>query len=273
VLKSPTSRWIAGTAALCLALLVLAYLTLVGPRRDEAASLTDQTVAEEQQNDQVQLRTAQLRALYATLPQRRADLAAMLEQMPVTADVPGLVRSLDAVATSSGVSLDAVTPSSATYLDATAGAAGAAPAGGAGSVRPVVVALNLTVHGPYFKDVTFLKKLQTGKRAYLVSGLQVSVADGVVTMTVKGSVYALPGAAQALQAMSGGASTAGATTPAGATTAGGAAQADGTGSSPMGSAAPTGTAAPTAPSGAPTSPAAQPTSPAASAPAAPASTR
>ena len=37
MLKSPTSAVdTAGTAALCLALLVLAYLTLIGPRRDDA---------------------------------------------------------------------------------------------------------------------------------------------------------------------------------------------------------------------------------------------
>jgi hypothetical protein len=137
----------------------------------------------------------------------------------------------------------------------------------------VVVPLNLTVHGPYFKDVTFLKKLQTGTRAFLVTGLQVSVADGVVTMIVKGSVYALPGAAQALQSMAGGVTPAGATQADGPAQPSGAAASGGTGSSPMGSAGGAGTAPSSAPSGAPTSSGAQTTSPAASAPGASVSAR
>ena len=116
MLKSPTSRWTAGAVGLCAALLVLTYLVLVSPRRADADALGEQTAAAEQANSATQLRTAQLRALYATLPQRRQELTTMLAQLPVTADVPGFVRSLDSLAHSSGVVLDGVTPSAGAYV-------------------------------------------------------------------------------------------------------------------------------------------------------------
>ena len=37
--------------------------------------------------------------------------------------------------------------------------------------------MTIAVHGPYFKAVTFLKGLQSAQRAFLVTGLQVTVAE------------------------------------------------------------------------------------------------
>ena len=134
----------------------------------------------------------------------------MLGQVPVTADVPRFVRSLDGLAASSGVTLDTVTPSAAQVLDANGAlVGGGAPhgcgerpgrergrrhghrrhgvAGGAsGAAQVVAVPITVTVHGPYFKAVSFLKELQSGQRAFLVTGLQVAVAGSDVTLTVKG---------------------------------------------------------------------------------------
>jgi hypothetical protein len=72
--------------------------------------------------------------------------------------------------------------------------------------------MTVTVHGPYFKAVTFLKRLQSGQRAFLVTGLQVAVADTDVTLTVRGRIFAVPGAAQALTAGSPSGATPGAST-------------------------------------------------------------
>lgn len=209
MLKSPTSRWSAGAAGLCIALLVLTYLVLVAPRRADADALTEQTAAAEQANDTTQLRTAQLRALYATLPQRRQELTSMLAQLPVTADVPGFVRSLDSMARTSGVTLTGVTPAQGGYVPV-GGAGGTAAAPGTGSdgggadgtVRAVQVPVSVVVKGPYFKAVTFLQRLQSAQRAFLVAGLQVTVSGSDVTLTVKGDIFALPGAAEALKAAS-----------------------------------------------------------------------
>ncbi|MGZ4650371.1 MAG: hypothetical protein ACXV3A_07540 [Kineosporiaceae bacterium] len=241
--SSPTSRWTGGTVAVCLGLVAVSYVTLVGPKRGEASDLEQATATAEQQNDDLQLRTAQLKAQFATLPQRQAELGTMLGQVPVTADVPRFVRSLDGLAASTGVTLDTVTPSAAQVLDANgalvgggaatgaasgpaasaasgpaaSAASGAAAgtgagatiaAGGAsGAAQVVAVPITVTVHGPYFKAVSFLKDLQSGQRAFLVTGLQVAVAGSDVTLTVKGRIFAVPGAAAALTALTSAAPT------------------------------------------------------------------
>ena len=218
MVKSPTSRWVAGAAGVCAALLLITWFVLVGPRRAEAADLTDQAASVAQQNDALQLRTAQLKAQFATLPQRRAELATLIGQLPVTGDVPRFVRSLDALADSAGVSLDGVTPAAGASLSAAPGAgtaAGTAPvAAQQGGLDVVGIPMTVVVRGPYFKTVTFLKGLQSGQRAFLVNGVQVAVAEKEVVLTVRGSVFALPGAAAAID---GTAPTAAATTTTGAT--------------------------------------------------------
>ncbi len=235
MLTSPTSRWVAGTAGVCAALLALTWFALVGPKRAEAAELVERTEATQQQNDALRIRTAQLKAQFATLPQRQAELSQLVGQMPVTADVPRFVRSLDAMATAAGVRLEGITPGAGTPLAAAGapGAAGAAPkpqpaeatapaaaaapgaagtAGAAGSsaggapataMNVVAVPVTVTVRGPYFKAVTFLKSLQTAQRAFLVNGLQVTVADDEVALTIRGRIFALPGAAAALTGVPG----------------------------------------------------------------------
>jgi hypothetical protein len=222
VFTSPTSRWTAGAAAVGLGLVAVTYVAVIGPKRGEAADLADETAAAQQQNDALRIRTAQLKAQFATLPQRQAELRTMLGQIPVTADVPHFVRSLDALAAGAGVTLDAVTPtapqvlgapvaaapaaggiagaSAGTAGGAAPGAAGTAPgAGGTGQV--IAVPITVTVEGPYFKAVTFLKSLQSGQRAFLVNGLQVAVAGSDITLTVRGRIFAVPGEAQALAAL------------------------------------------------------------------------
>ncbi len=243
MLKSPTSRWVAGAAGVCAALLVLTWFVLVGPKRAEAADLADQAASARQQNDSLQIRTAQLKAQFASLPQRQAELTTLVGQMPVTADVPRFVRTLDALAASSGVTLEGLTPGAGARLDAAAAPAGAAGATGAvgatgasgapdavgatgtastpataaggtgGGLDVVQVPMTITVKGPYFATVTFLKGLQTGQRAFLVGGLQVAVEGKAVSLTIQGRVFALPGAAAALAATTAAKAATGATSP------------------------------------------------------------
>ena len=215
MLKSPTSRWTAGAAGVCAVLLALTWFVLVGPKRAEAADLQEQAASARQANDAMQIRTAQLKTQFATLPQWQAELATLVEQMPPTADVPRFVRSLDALAESAGVRLDGVSPGAGESLDAKPGAAGtsgSAPApstGGSTSLDVIAVPMTITVHGPYFKTVTFLKGLQSGERAFLVTGVQVTVDQTGVSLGIRGRVFAVPGAAGGLAGSTGAAAGAG----------------------------------------------------------------
>ena len=222
MLQTRSSRWVAGTLALCLGLLALSYVALIGPRRDEAVLLEEQNLSAQSQNDGLRIKIAQLRAQFVKLPQSQAELAEILRQVPPTADTPKLLRDLDAMAAAAGVTLKSVTPGVAQYL-APAGqagsgqaamgqvsaqvAAGQAATGQAAQV--VAVPQTLLVEGDYFQTVVFLRKLQGEmKRAFLVTGLEITAAaaekasatQGRVNLTITGQTFALPSAAPATPA-------------------------------------------------------------------------
>lgn len=216
MLTSRTARWVAGTTLLCVALLGLSWLFLVSPQRTEAAELRDQNASTQSQNDLLEVKIAQLRAQFAKLPESQAELASILAQMPPDAGMPRLVRDLDAMSKSTGVTLSSVTPGPGQTLTtgtAVPGAAAAAPAATAAATAgtaavdgSTVVAIPVTVavDGDYFQTVAFLKQLQTQMpRAFLVTAVQMSAGNaggadasatgGNVAVTITGKVFALPG--------------------------------------------------------------------------------
>lgn len=201
--QTRSTRWVAGTAAVCLALVALTYVLLVGPRRDEAAQLSDQTVAALDRNDALTLRIAQLRADFVKLPQHQAELVAIQQQITPVADTPTLVRSLTSFARASGVSLESLTPGPSTVLDV---APGAAPGVVAAPGQLVSVPQSLVVKGDFFEAVAFLRSLQSEmKRAFLITGLDVagatagasSATEGEITLTITGNTFVQPTVATA----------------------------------------------------------------------------
>jgi len=239
MLQTRTTRWAALTACACIAVLAVAWLLLISPKRAQAADIQDQAAAARAQNDALEVKIAQLRAQFATLSQNKADLAQVYVQMPKAAQTPEFVRSLDAMANQSGVVLKSITPGPASYLatstgstgstgsgtgsGSASGATGTNPAAGtgsaaagsaAGAVRVVSIPVVIAVHGDYFQTVLFLKKLQVDlPRAFLVTGLQVNQAAGsastggtagIVDLSITGKVFALPDPATPSGSVAGG---------------------------------------------------------------------
>jgi type IV pilus assembly protein PilO len=198
-----TRAWVAGTVVLCLLLVVASYFLLIGPKRAEAADLDLQTESTLSSNAALEVRVAELKAQFAELPDREAELAAVRRALPQDAAIPTLVRDLDALAAAQAVTLMSVTPGVGTVVvdptavvaapaapaDGAAPAEGAAPADGAAAAPTdpaaaaavpagdvlLSVPTSLVVVGGFAEAETFLEKLQTElARAFLVSSLTVT---------------------------------------------------------------------------------------------------
>ncbi len=219
---SKTTAWVAATVALCLVVTLAAWFLLIAPKRADAAETRVQTAATQAANAQLQLEIAELKAQFAELPQRQAELAAVKQAMPEAAQLPTLVRDLDAKAIAAGVTLMTLTPGTTVALagvgaevaapvDPALDTATTTPAGGAADVAApttdtlAAIPVVITVVGNFFNAETFLKSVQTElSRDYLVQGLSIvaekkadagggkpAVTNGDVTMTITGSVFVL----------------------------------------------------------------------------------
>lgn len=220
-----TRTWSAATAALCVLLIVAAYFLLIAPKRAEAADLRDQTVAQDQANQQSRLKIQQLKAQYAELPTKQAELAVIKQQLPDNPALPTLIRTLASMADASGVTLVSLAPApptavvlAAAPVVAPAVAPAAAPAAGAPVTAPVAAApaapttslfgisTTMIIKGDYAASTLFVQKLQaagvakegtqTAKagaqmaRAFLVQSIKVAPNADAATATkaTKGQV-------------------------------------------------------------------------------------
>ena len=216
-----TRTWSAATAGLCVLLILAAYFLLIAPKRAEAADLRDQTVAQDQANQQTQLKTQQLKAQYAQLPAKQAELAVIKQQLPDNPALPGLIRTLSAMADASGVTLVSLAPAPpAPFAGAAAPAApvvAPAAAGTAASAGTQLlgIATTMVVTGDYASSTLFVQKLQAASkasgsqlsRAFLVQSIKLApfatagtgttsaAKKGQVQTTVTGQVFVLKTAA------------------------------------------------------------------------------
>lgn len=202
---SVTRKWSLLASVLVLAILAAGWFLLVSPRRGEAATLRGESVSQEEANARLLQQLSVLKAQQADLPQQRAKLAVMRQQIPSNPALPTLVRSLTAAGRKVGVSIDTMAPAvpvpvvvatpvapavTTTTTDTTTEAGTEADAGAA-AVPAVPVAppapslfqipLTLNVTGSYFELEQFINRLEKLKRSYLVTGFTVTAASGAAS--------------------------------------------------------------------------------------------
>jgi Tfp pilus assembly protein PilO len=225
MIKNSSRTWIAAASALLALVVVAAWLLLISPLRAEAAQHRAQAAGAQAANDLVLARTAELQRQYAGLPDEQLQLDALRAAMPADADLSSLVRGLQSLADSSGVTLMAITPSTAVVP-----AAAASTAAATGPGVTVHVPVEVQVVGSFAKAQLFLRGVQTElPRAFLVEQVDVAAEkpkdadagkpateNGDVTMTVTGSVFVLRAAGDLNSAATsaGAAATGAAATPA-----------------------------------------------------------
>jgi Tfp pilus assembly protein PilO len=145
-----------------IALIVLIVATIILPKASQVRERQGEVDVAKQQQMQLQLRLEQLRALQQEAPKNRRRLAQLDAEIPQTADLPGLIRMLNGIASNSGVDFMTIAPSSPT----------------ASQFNVSVIPTQLNVTGRFFAVDQYLYRLENMPRAAKVTSVQVSPTSG-----------------------------------------------------------------------------------------------
>jgi Tfp pilus assembly protein PilO len=139
-----------------LAVLAGGWFLLVKPVRSDISKVKAQTSQQQQDNDSAQLQLQSMRSIAKNLPAEKAELAVLSQRVPSAVELPALLRSMQALAKSSGVNLLGITPTVP------------APLTNAPGISTVGISLN--VSGGYAEIEQFDSSLEGLQRTFLVSG-------------------------------------------------------------------------------------------------------
>lgn len=152
-----TRKWIALTAVASIAVLAAGWFLLISPKKSSIADMKSQAVTAESNNQGLQTKLAMLKSQSKGLAAENAKLAALAKKIPLTADLPALLRQLAAAATTSNVDLVSLTPAQPVALTAAPGVN--------------AISLAIGVKGTYFNVEQYLNALESLDRGLLVSGV------------------------------------------------------------------------------------------------------
>lgn len=193
------STWVGGTVFVGVVIAAASWFLAISPTMSAAAELRDQAEVTREQNTILEMKVAKLKADFEKLPEYKAQLAALQQQIPTSAMLSDYLRQLEQIAVSHGVTITTLTPSTpqmvvvaapvapAPVPEETAAAEGestedaetaategevppATPAGGA-PAGLTAIPFAITVVGTYDNTNAFLYDLQNvTTRLFLVSG-------------------------------------------------------------------------------------------------------
>jgi type IV pilus assembly protein PilO len=186
-------QWVALTVVGVLAVMAAGWFLLISPKRTEATSIRDETVAKQSANGALRTQLAMLKALAKDEPRQRARLAAVAAKIPDNPALPALIRALSGAAKDASVELVSMAPAApAAYTGATASGAHAptvpaatgstSTAGAAAAAVPAMQVINLTitVSGGYFQVERFFDRVESLSRALKVTGFSLEPGDNPI---------------------------------------------------------------------------------------------
>jgi Tfp pilus assembly protein PilO len=222
---SPRKWRLLGIAAAIL-LLVGAWFAVISPTLQKAEALETETISQLAASDQLRSRISLLKKQSEELPEQEAILAEIGQQMPPTAALPSLIRSLTTVASEANVVVASVTPgrpspvaqpvapppppsetdseegdgeSDSEADEASDGAEAASAAAVSSGPEVEAVSLDITACGTYAQIRNYLRELESMKRVMMVSNVSIArgscgegSAEDDLTATISGNVFVLP---------------------------------------------------------------------------------
>jgi Tfp pilus assembly protein PilO len=174
----PDRAWLVGGAVAAVALLAGAWFLLISPAYAEAASLRQQTVADQDGLPGLVRQLRELERQHADLPSYRQELERGLLALPADPDLSAFLREVQAAGDATGVSVSGVTVGM--------------PAAVSGDNKATSLQVSVSVDGTAAKLNAFLDQLQvTQPRAVLVTsvGLASPPKATTVTMTMTMQVF------------------------------------------------------------------------------------
>jgi Tfp pilus assembly protein PilO len=139
--------------------IILMVALLILPKASEVRAKQKEVALAEQQEATLRLHLQQLESYAKEAPRNRKELAKLQNSIPPTADLPGLIRLLNAAAGQSGVDFMSVSPAAPTASQAE-------------SVSVIQAGIN--VIGGFFAVDQYLFRLENLPRASKVMSIQVS---------------------------------------------------------------------------------------------------
>jgi Tfp pilus assembly protein PilO len=163
---------IAGVATAILAVLLTLFLVL--PKMSQVSDAQQELEQSFTERETLSSRLAALRQAREEAPQNLAAIRRVDQQVPPTADLPGLILLLRNAATGAGVQVLTLTP-----------AAPSPSEDGAFST----VSVSTSGEGSYFSVVDYLYSLETLPRAATVESLELSPVEGTLAFVATITLY------------------------------------------------------------------------------------
>lgn len=226
--------------------LVLWYMLLWGPRKNDLSQARERRDQAESLQEELAAKVARLRAAEKDQPMKKAQVEALRTNIPDDPNLAAFILDTNDAAAKAGIDWLSITPTEPALPAGVASPVAAPPAAGATSTAPATPApvvgaapaeirLQLQVTGGYFQMLDFLNRLNDMPRLVVTDTLNVGTGDDeklTVGIGARMFVRTVPPGYGNVPAL---ALPASSTTPAG-----------GTGSTPASTPPPTATAAPAA---------------------------
>jgi Tfp pilus assembly protein PilO len=169
------------TAVAVVGVLAGGHFLAVAPKKGEVAELHNQAVAQQTDNQKLQVEINRLLDQQKLVPAKQKRLAEIAKNIPSSPMLPALVRSLTKASRSSGTVVRLLEPVAPEFAEdtPTAAAPAAAPKTGARPAAPVarpdvgqlaVVPIKVTLYATYGELQEFLIDLEDLPRSMLVTG-------------------------------------------------------------------------------------------------------
>lgn len=181
--------WQVAGAAGAAAVLVLSWLLLIGPQREEAAAVELETASQRAATSQLRARVSLLKKQSEELPAQEAKLASIQQRIPERTEIPTLIRTLSGLASGASVSITALDPArpapivveQATPVATEAPTEGEGAETDAGDGPPAqpetaqvqAVRVSINVCGDFSDVRTYMRELESMRRVVSVTNLNV----------------------------------------------------------------------------------------------------